>query len=175
VAENNQSSPEEIRNQAIAAGQQLFILVRPDACPVCAMHRGKTYWADEAPELPIGGCMKFNCRCEYRAIDPSGPSVEEMLNNGIAAVKAGQMEQAQEWLIALLQIDRYNEQGWLWLSGTADDDQDRLDCIQEVLKINPDNTFAQRGLAALQAKGLGLPEPEEPETDESEFPEHQAG
>jgi hypothetical protein len=62
------------------------------------------------------------------------------------------LEQAQDWLVALLQIDRYNEQAWLWLSGTADNDQDRLDCMQEILKINPDNAFAQRGLAALQAK-----------------------
>jgi tetratricopeptide (TPR) repeat protein len=157
VTGTTEPSLQEIRNQAIEQGLQLYILVRPDACPLCAMHRDKTYWADEAPVLPIGGCMKHDCRCEYRAINPAGPSPEEMLANGIAAVKAGQMAEAQEWLIALLQIDRYNEQGWLWLSGAADNDQDRLECIQELLKINPGNVFAQRGLAALQAKGVGLP------------------
>jgi len=145
---------EEILNQAIAQDFQLFILVHPKACPVCAMHRGKVYWADKAPHLPLGGCMRGDCRCEYRLIDPQAPSLEEMLNHGIAAVKAGKMQEAQDWLVALLQIDRYNEQGWLWLSGAADNDQDRLECIQEVLKINPDNVFAQRGLAALQAKGV---------------------
>jgi len=115
------------------------------------MHRGKIYWADEAPELPMG-CLKDDCKCEYRIIDPNGPALEEMLANGIAAVKAGQRDQAQEWLVTLLQIDRYNEQAWLWLSGAADTDQDRLDCLQEVLNINHDNAFAQRGLAALKAK-----------------------
>jgi hypothetical protein len=80
-----------------------------------------------------------------------------MLAYGIAAVKKGQMEEAQEWLVTLLQIDRYNELGWIWLSGAADNDQDRLDCLQEVLKINPDNVNAQRGLAALHAKGVGAP------------------
>jgi hypothetical protein len=78
-----------------------------------------------------------------------------MLANGVAAAKAGKMEEAQEWLVALLQIDRYNEQGWVWLSDTADNDQDRLDCMLEVLKINPDNALARRGLAALRAKGGG--------------------
>ena len=145
---------QETRNQAISQDLQLFILVHPKACPVCAMHRGKVYWADQAPQLPIGGCLNDECRCEYRLIDPQAPSLEEMLNQGIAAVKAGKMKEAQDWLVALLQIDRYNEQGWLWLSGAADNDQDRLECIQEVLKINPDNVFAQRGLAALQAKGV---------------------
>jgi hypothetical protein len=145
-------SHQEIRAQAMQQRLQLFILVQPDACPVCTMHRGKIYWADEAPKLPLGGCMKSDCRCEYRMVDPAGPSLEEMLANGIAAVKAGQMDKAQDWLVSLLQIDRYHEQAWLWLSGAADNDQDRLDCLQEVLRINPQNAFAQRGLAALQAK-----------------------
>ena len=102
-------------------------------------------------------------------IDPEDPSLEERLTNGIAAIKAGKKEEAQEWLVELLQIDRYNEQGWLWLSGTAGNDQDRLDCIQEVLKINPNNAFAQRGLAALQAKGIGLSEPPKPEEGAEEL------
>lgn len=159
MTETTQPSPQEIRDQAIAERYQLFILVGPSACPVCAMHRDAIYWADEAPILPLGGCMKQDCQCEYRLIDPNSPTLEEILANGIAAAKAGHTEEAQEWLVTLLQIDQYNEQGWLWLSGTADNDQDRLDCIQEVLKINPDNVFAQRGLAALQAKGVGLPPP----------------
>jgi hypothetical protein len=64
-----------------------------------------------------------------------------------------------------LQIDRYNEQGWIWLSGAADNDQDRLDCLQEVLKIDPDNVNALRGLAALRAKGVGVPPPSIPPTE----------
>ena len=150
-------SPQEIRQRAESEGLQLFILVHPDACPVCAMNRGRVYWADEAPILPYAGCLRDECRCEYRLFDHTGPTLEEMLANGIAAAKAGKMEAAQEWLVALLQIDRYNEQGWVWLSGTADNDQDRLDCMLEVLKINPDNALAKRGLAALRAKGGGHP------------------
>lgn len=157
MTDTAQAAPKEIREQAMAAGYQLFMLVRPDACPVCAVHRNRIDWPDEAPLLPIGGCMKHDCKCEYRLFNPSGPTLEEMLANGIAAAKAGHLIDAQEWLVTLLQIDQYNEQGWLWLSGAADNDQDRLDCIQEVLKINPDNAHAQRGLAALQAKGIGLP------------------
>ncbi len=154
-----------MRERAVAEGWQMFILVRPNACPVCAMHRSKVYWADEAPMLPMGGCLYRDCQCEYRLFDPSSPTLDEMLANGIAAVKKGQMEEAQEWLVTLLQIDRYNEQGWIWLSGAADNDQDRLDCLQEVLKIDPDNVNALRGLAALRAKGVGVPPPSIPPTE----------
>jgi tetratricopeptide (TPR) repeat protein len=154
---------ESLRKQATAQGMQLYVLVRPDACPVCAMNRSKIYWADEAPILPIGGCMKHDCKCEYRLYDPNGPTLNEMLKNGVSAVKAGKLEEAQEWLVMLLQIERYNEQAWLWLSGAAQDDQDRLDCLTELLKINPDNAVAQRGLAALRARGIGLPPPDESE------------
>jgi len=157
VTATNRPSPAETRDRAIATGMQLFVLVHPDACPVCAMHRGQIYWPDEAASLPVAGCLKDECRCEYRLFDHTGPSLEEMLARGIAAVKAGQRQEAQEWLVNLLQIDRYNEQAWLWLSGAAEDDQDRLDCLQEVLKINPTNQFALRGLAALRAKGIGPP------------------
>ena len=130
------------------------------------MNRGKIYWADEAPVLPYAGCLKDSCRCEYRLFDHTGPALEDMLANGIAAVKAGKMEEAQEWLVRLLQIDRYNEQAWVWLSGAADNDQDRLDCVLEVLKINPDNALAKRGLAALRAKGVS-PAPPASESEET--------
>lgn len=157
MTDTERLSPEEIRDLAMAEGLQLFIVVRPDACSVCKTYCGKTYWANEAPSLPISGCLKNDCLCEYRLFNRSGPSLAEMLAYGITAVKAGQTEEAQEWLVTLLQIDRYNEQGWLWLSATADNDRDRLDCIREVLAINPSNPVAQRGLAALQAKSAGPP------------------
>jgi tetratricopeptide (TPR) repeat protein len=156
-------SPEEIREKALAAGHQLFVLVRPDACPVCGMNRDKIFWPDEAPVLPYAGCLHEECQCEYRIFDHTGPSLDQMLANGIAAVKAGKADEAQDWLVQLLQIDRYNEQGWLWLSGAADNDQDRLDCLQEVLKVNPDNQMAQKGVTALRSKMARPPhEPDAP-------------
>ena len=156
--EHRQPSHEQMRARADAERQHLFMVVQPDACPVCEMHRGATFWPDEAPVLPIGGCLKQDCQCEYRLFDPNGPSLTEMLNAGIQAVRAGKMNEAQEWLVSLLQIDRYNEKAWLWLSGAADNDEDRIECILEVLNINPDNEFAIRGLSALESKGIQAPQ-----------------
>lgn len=157
MTETQQLTPTEIRELAAAESLRLFVLVHPDACAACATHRGMVYAVDEAPLLPLEDCREHRCRCVYRLFDHAGPTLHEMLALGIAAVKSRKTEEAQDWLVKLLQIDRFNEQAWLWLSGAADDDQDRLDCIHEVLKINPDNAVAQRGLAALQAKGIDLP------------------
>jgi hypothetical protein len=110
--------------------------------------------------------MKQDCRCEYRLLDSASLFLEEIPANGISAVKAGKMAEAQEWLVALFQTNRYSEHGWLWLSGAAEDDQDRLECMQEVLKINPDKHKAQRGLARFQTQDVGLP-PAPSELDET--------
>jgi hypothetical protein len=157
----------EMREQAAAEVKQLFMVVKPDACPVCEMHRGAIFWPDEAPELPIAGCLKSDCSCEYRIFDPNGPSLSQMLEEGIQAVKAGRKSEAQDWLVSLLQIDRYNEKAWLWLSGAADNDQDRLECILEVININPGNEIAQRGLLALEAKGVTDPRSSGTESDDA--------
>lgn len=161
-------SHKEIRAQAIAQGMQLYILCRPDACPVCAQFRDKIYWADQAVELPVGGCLKQECQCEYRIIDPSGPTLEEMLQAGVEAAKAKDIEQAQEWLFAVLRINPYSEAAWLWLSGVVESDEDRLECMERVLEINPDNELAQRGLQTLHAQGVGVepPAPAEPGVEE---------
>jgi len=163
---DQEASHEEIRAQAIAQGKQLYILVRPDACPLCTQFKGKIYWADEAVELPIAGCMKHDCKCEYRIIEPDSPSVEEMLAAAIQAARAKNVEEAQEWLFAVLRVDLYNEQAWLWLSGVVESDEDRLECMERVLEINPDSEFARRGLAALHARGVGV----EPESEAEEPP-----
>ena len=41
---------------------------------------------------------------------------------------------------------------WLWMTQAVNSDDDRIRCLQNVLKINPDNEMAKRGLATLQQK-----------------------
>ncbi|RMF35800.1 MAG: hypothetical protein D6759_04375 [Chloroflexi bacterium] len=143
---------EEMLAQIQEEGLLVRMVVHPGACPVCKQFTGKVYFPDEAPSLPIKGCMRGACRCRYGAFDPDGPSLEELLRLGIAAAKNGQKEEAQEYLFTLLRADWYHEQGWLWLSAVVDTDEERLECLQQVLVINPDNQAAQRGVELLQAK-----------------------
>ncbi|HIP72005.1 MAG TPA: hypothetical protein EYH05_11500, partial [Anaerolineae bacterium] len=45
--------------------------------------------------------------------------VDQWLQQGITAVKAGNRAKGREWLMKALEADDHNEQAWLWLSGAV--------------------------------------------------------
>ena len=88
------------------------------------------------------------------------------LQNAISLIKSGHKEEGQAILIQILEDDPQNEKAWIWMSAVVDTDEMRLECLEEVLKINPNNQAAQKGAAKLREK---LP-PQEP-VFEDEFVE----
>jgi tetratricopeptide (TPR) repeat protein len=74
----------------------------------------------------------------------------ELLQQGIAAAKAGQDEQARKALLKVLEVDERNEQAWLWLSGVVEPLEEKRICLENVLAINPDSSHAQIGLRWLE-------------------------
>jgi tetratricopeptide (TPR) repeat protein len=72
--------------------------------------------------------------------------VPQILEQGIAAAKAGRKEEARQALMQVVELDERNEQGWLWLSGVVETQEDRRICLENVLAINPDNAHAKSGL-----------------------------
>src|SRR5262245_55941443 len=74
----------------------------------------------------------------------------------IAAIKAGDKVAGKRLLLEVLKTDRRNEQAWLWLSQVVSSPAEKIQCLQNVLKLNPDHPAAIRGLAALQA-GQNVP------------------
>jgi len=79
-------------------------------------------------------------------------TANNLLEQGIAALKAGRKAKARNLLMQVVQQDKRNEVAWLWLSGTVDTDKERRICLENVLAINPNNEVARRGLASLTAK-----------------------
>ena len=77
-------------------------------------------------------------------------NTNELLSQGIAALKAGQKAKARSLLEQVVQQDERNEMAWLWLSGAVDTDDERYTCLQKVLAINPSSAVARRGIEALQ-------------------------
>jgi hypothetical protein len=74
---------------------------------------------------------------------------DDLLNQGIAALKAGRKAEARGLLAQLVEQEPRHELGWLWLSGAVDTDEDRRVCLENVLAINPNNETAKRGLPSL--------------------------
>lgn len=79
-------------------------------------------------------------------------NVNAMVKEAIRILKAGNKAEARKLLERATELDSYNEQGWLWLSGVVDTDEDQRTCLNNVLFINPSNTHAKQGLAMLDAK-----------------------
>lgn len=75
--------------------------------------------------------------------------VKQLLQDGIAAAKAGQKDQAFQTLQRAVKLDPRNETAWLWLSSVARNTQERIFCLKQLYNINPNNEMAIKGLQAL--------------------------
>ena len=81
---------------------------------------------------------------------------DDLLKQGIAALKGGRKTEAHRLLMRVVQQDESNEMAWLWLSGAVDTDEERRICLEKVLATNPNNGIAQRGLEALRKRRPSL-------------------
>jgi len=79
------------------------------------------------------------------------------LQQGVAALEAGDKALARRLFGRAIQEDPQSEQAWLWLSGAVESDKERLMCLNKVLAINPDNEMAQRGMVTLRREKPGQP------------------
>jgi ribosomal protein L40E len=83
----------------------------------------------------------------------SRSDVIQLLAKGVESAKAGQRAEAFDLLLDVVELDRRNEQAWLWLSAVAENLEDQRICLENVLTINPDNIIARERLAILAANG----------------------
>jgi tetratricopeptide (TPR) repeat protein len=74
-----------------------------------------------------------------------------LLDEAIASAKGGDRIKAKDKLTRYLRYDQKNEHAWLWMSSVVESDRERIFCLTNVLKLNPNNKSAKRGLALLGA------------------------
>lgn len=74
-----------------------------------------------------------------------------VLDEAIAAARSGDRTKAKDKLTRYLRYDQKNEHAWLWMSAVVESDRERIFCLNNVLKLNPNNKTAKRGLALLGA------------------------
>lgn len=77
-------------------------------------------------------------------------TVEELLKEGIAAAKDGDLEQASNLFAQVVKADPHSEAGWLWLGRCRTVARQREYCFQKVLEINPQNNDAKLQLEILR-------------------------
>ena len=107
-----------------------------------------------------------------------------LYQRGLAAARGGQKRVATGLLTRSLRLDPHNELAWLWLSGVLEEPRQQAFCLQSVLRINPANQHALRGLQVLEDQKLieggaqpspGLSQPiEEIATDQRSREHHES-
>ena len=76
----------------------------------------------------------------------SRQELEQWLQEGIIAAKAGQYEQARFRLLDVVEQDQTNEAAWFWLYKVFDRQDDKRICLENLITINPQNRWAREEL-----------------------------
>jgi tetratricopeptide (TPR) repeat protein len=76
---------------------------------------------------------------------------DKMFNEALDAISKGQRNRARDLLTRLLKADQVNPQYWLYMSSVVETTSERVYCLQSVLKLEPENSAAKRGLVLLGA------------------------
>lgn len=77
---------------------------------------------------------------------------EELLQLGIQAVKRKDFQNARVLLLQVYERDRRNEVVMMWLAKIAPTADERIQWLERVLDVNPDNQNAKSGLEKLKYK-----------------------
>jgi thioredoxin-like negative regulator of GroEL len=80
----------------------------------------------------------------------SPTEISSLLQRGIAAARSGRSGEAQHLLQKVVKADSNNEMAWLWLSGLMATHVQKRACLEQVLRVNPENIYARASLARLQ-------------------------
>jgi hypothetical protein len=75
--------------------------------------------------------------------------LQSLLQQGIAAAKAGDKVRARQLLESVLITDDRNELAWIWLASVVGTVRERRICLEKVLQINPRNERARQALNQL--------------------------
>lgn len=108
--------------------------------------------------------LKYN----PRAMDST--DVQQLLREGITAIKNGDRLQGRELLLKVVAANDRLEPAWLWLSSVMDEPQDQLVALENALTLNPHNAAAVERARKLREQ-LGLaphlppPPPKAPEPE----------
>ena len=86
---------------------------------------------------------------------------ENILQEAQIALQKGEKGRARDLLTRLIKSNKASAQLWLLMSAAVESNKERIFCLGEALRYDPQNQHARRGLIALGARppeeGLGIP------------------
>ncbi|MBV6466758.1 MAG: hypothetical protein PGMFKBFP_02082 [Anaerolineales bacterium] len=88
--------------------------------------------------------------------------MDDLLQQGITAYKAGKRDEARKIFLAIVKQSPDNERAWGWMYNVSNNDKERIYCLKQVLRINPKEEKAKQLLNQLITPPLttsSLPSP----------------
>ncbi len=79
-----------------------------------------------------------------------------LLHKGLEELESGDRQRAAQVFVGMLRQDPQIEEAWWWLTACVDNEQQKRDCLQRVLELNPWNEDARNALDQLD---FNLPDP----------------
>ena len=70
---------------------------------------------------------------------------ENMFLEAQKAIESGDKARGKDLLTRLLKQDQQNPEYWLWMSAVVDSEKERRYCLNQTLKLDPQNQMARRG------------------------------
>jgi tetratricopeptide (TPR) repeat protein len=74
-----------------------------------------------------------------------------LLNEGIQAIRAGEMARGRALLLKVVEADERIEPAWLWLASVLENPTDQITALENALTLNPQNEPARQRLSELRA------------------------
>ena len=91
--------------------------------------------------------------------------VSEKLNQAVQLIKSGNKIAALPILKEIVQAEPNNENAWLWLYSCVEKVEQKKYCLQQAIRINPDNQKAHEALLKLESQTSIAAQQTHPSTD----------
>ena len=78
--------------------------------------------------------------------------MEDLLQQGITAYKAGKRDEARNIFITVVKQSPDSQSAWAWLYDASNNDQERIHCLKQIVRINPNNEKAKQKLDSLMGQ-----------------------
>jgi len=95
------------------------------------------------------------------------------LQQGIDALRAGQRDIARKFLVTAIKENPNDERAWQWMCNAAKDDNERIYCLKQILRINPRSEKAGQFLNQLTNSTSVSSEAHPPVKAKSQFGQRQ--
>jgi NADH pyrophosphatase NudC (nudix superfamily) len=77
--------------------------------------------------------------------------MDDFIRQASSALRAGNKDEARVILTRAIKEDSNNEHAWEWMYNAANSDKERIDCLSQIVRINPQNEKATQQLNILRS------------------------